>query len=307
VPAPFSRKKDRILPPTPDSRPPDQLRDRPPVLFRLVLTVRAVLGFLPAPVLRGLYRGLAALAYRFDGKGKRRALRNLAAAYPDRPADEHAHIARASYRGAVEACADFLWLDKAAADIDNEDVLRQALDGGKGACLVALHLGNWETLPATLHRKGYDVRTLLSTPRREWAQKMDTVRRLYDRAGLRHIRRGGSEGLMDMMKALRGGTVLVFFADQYAEDVAVTFFGRETMAPAGAAALGVLMGAPVLLALTWRDEDGNNRIRFEPVEIARTGDRTADIQANVQALLERMELAIRERPEQWLWQYNRWR
>lgn len=299
----FSPKKDRILPPTPNSRPPD----RPPVLFRLVLVIRAVLGLLPAPALRGLYGGLAALAYRFDGKGRRRALRNLAAAYPDRPATEHDHIARASYSGAVEACADFLWLDRAAANIDNEDVLRQALENDKGACLVALHLGNWETLPATLHRKGYDVRTLLSTPRREWARKMDTVRRLYDRAGLRHIRRGGPEGLMDMMKALRGGTVLVFFADQYAEDVAVTFFGRETMAPAGAAALGVLMGAPVLLALTWRDEDGKNRIRFESVEIVKTGDRTADIQSNVQALLKRMEQAIREQPEQWLWQYNRWR
>jgi KDO2-lipid IV(A) lauroyltransferase len=257
--------------------------------------------------LKRLYRGLAALAYRFDGKGKRRALRNLAAAYPDQPAAEHARVARASYRSAVTACADFLWLHEAAAEIDNEAVLREALAGGKGACVVALHLGNWETLPATLHRKGYDVRTLLSTPRRAWAQNMDTVRRLYDRAGLRHIRRGGPEGMMDMMKALRGGAVLVFFADQYAEDVDVTFFGRLTKAPAGAAALGVLMGAPVLLALTWRDEAGRNRIRFEPVEITRTGDRTADIQANVQALLDRMEQTIRERPEQWLWQYNRWR
>lgn len=299
----FSPEKDRILPPTPDSRPPDH----PPVLFRLLLAVRAGLGLLPAPALHGLYRGLAALAYRFDGKGKRRALRNLAAAYPDQAAESHDRIARASYRSAVAACADFLWLDKATAVIDNEDALREALDGGKGACLVALHLGNWETLPATLHRRGYDVRTPLSTPRRAWAQKMDTVRRLYERAGLRHIRRGGPQSIMEMMKALRGGAVLVFFADQYAEDVEVTFFGRPTMAPAGAAVLGVLMGAPVLLALTWRDEGGTNRIKFDPIEITRTGDRTADIQANVQTLLDRMEQAIRERPEQWLWQYNRWR
>ncbi len=257
--------------------------------------------------MRALYDGLAALAYRFDGKGKRRALRNLAAVYPEKSEREIAGIARKSYRSAVEACADFLWLDKASAHIQNEDVLNDALKGGKGACIVAMHLGNWETLPATLHRQGHDVRTLLSTPRREWAQKMDTVRRLYDRAGLRYIRRGGSEGMMDMMKALRGGAVLVFFADQYAEDVDVTFFGRPTMAPAGAAAMGVLMGAPVVFALTWRDGNGANRVSYEDFEIHRTGDRSADIQANVQALLARMETAIRERPDQWLWQYNRWR
>jgi KDO2-lipid IV(A) lauroyltransferase len=44
----------------------------------------------------------------------------------------------------------------------------------------------------------------------------------------------------------------------------------------------------------------------EPIELARTGDRTADIAAGVQAITSFVEDRVREHPADWFWVHKRW-
>jgi KDO2-lipid IV(A) lauroyltransferase len=42
------------------------------------------------------------------------------------------------------------------------------------------------------------------------------------------------------------------------------------------------------------------------VEVARSGDRTADVAETMRRVNTLLESWIRARPEQWLWVHNRW-
>jgi KDO2-lipid IV(A) lauroyltransferase len=45
---------------------------------------------------------------------------------------------------------------------------------------------------------------------------------------------------------------------------------------------------------------------FPPLELVRTGDRQADVAANMAQVNAVIEQWVRDTPEQWLWLHNRW-
>ena len=45
---------------------------------------------------------------------------------------------------------------------------------------------------------------------------------------------------------------------------------------------------------------------FPPLELVKTGDRQADVAANMAQVNAILEQWIRDTPEQWLWLHNRW-
>jgi KDO2-lipid IV(A) lauroyltransferase len=44
----------------------------------------------------------------------------------------------------------------------------------------------------------------------------------------------------------------------------------------------------------------------DPIRLADTGDRTADIEAGVRRVNAFIEERVRERPEEWFWVHRRW-
>lgn len=111
-------------------------------------------------------------------------------------------------------------------------------------------------------------------------------------------------GLREMIAALRRKEGLAIVVDRPVTDqsgVLVTFFGRATRVPGGAATLALRTGAPVVPAVLVRKPAGQGFIAFvgEPM-LAETSAATAvEVQALTQRIMSWLEEMIRQHPDQW--------
>jgi len=110
-----------------------------------------------------------------------------------------------------------------------------------------------------------------------------------------------SKARRPMLEALRSGGIVAMAADR---DVAgkgqpVRLFGGPVRVPAGAAALSLMSGKPLLVAACWRTGQERFHARAWPVEVNLSGDRRTDVAALSQAMADRFEEAIAVAPEQW--------
>jgi lauroyl/myristoyl acyltransferase len=188
-----------------------------------------------------------------------------------------------------------------AYGLDNID---QAFIDGKGLIVVTAHVGNWDLAGATLAAMGYPVNAVVDTlepPR--WNDAVQAIRR---RLGLKPVEL--KDGPRDMLRCLRRNEILGILIDRPLTDegVEVQFFGAETRVPAGAATLALRTGAGVVTAVVVRESNYyvahvGPLIRPNP-----TGDRSVDIQALTQQLMDQLESWIRRYPEQWFMFRDMW-
>jgi len=183
--------------------------------------------------------------------------------------------------------------------------VRAALEGGRGAILLATHAGNGALLAVQLAAAGLPV----SVAYRE-SRMFDPglFERGFAQYGVEAIR--ATDGLQSygrMLQALRGKRVLYVMADQgtkKARDGTVfRFLGKDMPMPAGPAQLARHAKAPILPVATvgarpvWRF-----RI-LPPVERAEG----STFKEDAAALFRLMEQHILLHPECWTWHHRRWR
>jgi lauroyl/myristoyl acyltransferase len=177
--------------------------------------------------------------------------------------------------------------------------LEEAFRRGHGVVLVTGHIGNWDLAGAVLVARGKPVSALVETlkpPR--WNER---VQRIRQQAGVRAI--PIESGVRDMLAALRRNEGLAVLIDRplAEEGVPVTFFGRTTRIPGGAATLAQRTGAAVVPAVFVRDPAGRGYIAHigEPIMVEKNGQRAREVQAVTQRLMTWLEGMIRQYPDQW--------
>jgi len=96
--------------------------------------------------------------------------------------------------------------------------------------------------------------------------------------------------------------------DQKMNDgIPVPFFGRDVMTAPALAELALRYDCPVVPARVERLKGAYFRLLiYPPLELVKTGDRQADVAANMAQVNAILEQWIRDTPEQWLWLHNRW-
>src|SRR5690242_9408947 len=118
----------------------------------------AILGLLPLGA--GLFVGavLGRLAWHLARKDRRLMLEHLARAFPEKPEPERRAIARASLvhlgQVALEVITFRRWRDRLTGYVSigpgGEELVRRAMERGRGLVFVAGHIGNWELLAQRL-------------------------------------------------------------------------------------------------------------------------------------------------------------
>jgi KDO2-lipid IV(A) lauroyltransferase len=115
---------------------------------------------------------------------------------------------------------------------------------------------------------------------------------------------------MPLMYALREGQGVGLLIDinTIVGAVHVDFLGFQAATPPGAAALALATRCPVILAVSVRQADGQNRLIFHPpFPLIDTGDRKRDIVANTAQYMKAIEPYVLAHPEQYNWLHPRWR
>jgi Kdo2-lipid IVA lauroyltransferase/acyltransferase len=238
--------------------------------------------------------------------------RNLRIAFPDRDADWISRVARASYAHLGRELLVMLRLSfMTRADVMARTIVHpesQAVrdyQHGRGLVVVAGHLGNWELGGAAYAVRGFAIDAIAKR-----AANPLFYRHILDaraRLGFRVIDAHGAAP--HALRALRAGHVVAIVADQYAGrgGVPVPFFGRTTSMFRAPAVLALRSGSPLHLCLPPRLTDGRYDVTLEPIETTPTDDMEADVARITAAWAARLEAAIREYPEQYLWHHRRWR
>jgi KDO2-lipid IV(A) lauroyltransferase len=272
------------------------------------------LGRLPPALGAWLGRRLGDLLFVALPRRRRVALGNLAAAFPDLDPATRRRLARHACQHlgltVMELCAALArpieWT-LARIEIEGAEVLDAVMRRHGQALLLTGHLGNWELLGVAHRLTRYRLAVVARPLDAAWLDVL--AQRLRQKTGVEVIDK--RHALRPVLGALRRGGLVGILLDQNAarhEGVFVPFFGLPASTSRSLAVLSLRTDAPVVPVFIRRERNGRHRVRIEPPLTApEAPDRDVAVLEFTARCTARMEAAIRETPDQWLWMHNRWR
>lgn len=197
--------------------------------------------------------------------------------------------------------ADSKHLLKWISEIEGEDLLIAALRDSKGTLLLLPHLGNWELLNVYLSQKG-GTTALYKPPK--LTSLSDAIVALRSQYGNEMVATD-KRGLSRLFRALSQGGVVTVLPDQIPESgLFAAFFGSLALTDRLAYRLTQRAKVTVLAVAVYRLPSGLFKICFsEPhPDFASLDEQTA-----VQGLNKTVEACVRVCPEQYQWEYKRFK
>ena len=273
----------------------------------------AILGIMPASLVRACATLLGTAWYVVNGSRRRIAEANLAAAFPLRSKAERRSIIHAAFThfiGQAFETLKFSTLSQeqmlARVEFDGEERVRLAYAQGKGVLFITGHFGFWE-----LHAIAHPIRF---EPIGVLARALDNVRintlleRIRQCTGNTVIYRQGT--IRRVMRILQGGHGVAVLIDQHIhgpDAVYVEFFERRAATTSAVAALALRTGAPVVPVFALPIGKGRYRLIYEhPIEPP-PADADEVVREFTQRCTDVLEMYVRRHPELWLWMHRRWR
>ena len=239
---------------------------------------------------------------------QKRALANLALAFPDMPLAQRTKLAADMWENLGRTFAEGFRIqeiiDSGRIAFEPEERFDEIARGGPFV-VCGLHLGNWEIVAHAGRRMGVPLTGVyqrISNPLVEAkARRMRAP--LYEggllpkapvtaRTLLRTAKEGGYPAFLADLRDDRG--------------VAVPFFGRSARSNVFPALLARATGLPLYAGAAFRRPNVRFTIRIERVPVPLTNDREADAVAATAAIQRQFEAYIREAPEQWMWAHRKW-
>jgi KDO2-lipid IV(A) lauroyltransferase len=240
--------------------------------------------------------------------------KQLAAAFPEKSAEEIDRIARATYghlgRTSIETAVLPSYSPKQIIGLFEEvngwSIVEERIARGRGLIVVTGHLGNWELGGAYLAARGLPIDAVARHMANPLFDKYLTKTR--ERIGMTVVH--DEDAVRRVPRSLRSGRAVAFLFDQGAIGLASTwvpFFGRYAKTPRGPAVFALRLGSPIVFGAALRRPSGKYQLTFEPIDVHETGDREADIDKIVTDYSDTLERWVRRAPEQYLWAHRRWK
>ncbi len=283
-------------------------------LVFLLSVLLAALRRTPKGLFPLLATGVCVLARPFAGKDRRRLRSNARLIY-GLPAGSHfsrmfeRQVWRHQSICALETLriiqdpdvAEVVGLEEVRASIAAAEVIN------KGHIIITAHLGSWE-LCALYGQKAATRPFHVLAKASRWPEVTAFLDRLRRRMGTPVLWTDKKSLLKDMLKALRGGESVGFVMDQKPEGrqgPKVEFLGQPTEFVSGPAQMAVKTGCAVISVFCMRE--GPFRYRLVSRTLAPGNHGETDEDALTQRMADAISSVIRAYPEQWTWNYKRWR
>jgi Kdo2-lipid IVA lauroyltransferase/acyltransferase len=268
-----------------------------------------LVSFLPLPAAHALGAAIGKLLWFTDGS--RIAKINLRLCYPDLSEDKIEQLARESLIALGKTFAEmgmsWMWpipkVQKLITEVEGLEHLEKALADKNGIILIAPHLGNWEVLNHFFRQ--YLFMTVMYKPAKIPALDnfIFSTRKRVD-VGLVPADRGGVESLY---KLLEDKGVVAVLPDQepgLKSGVFAPFFGQPALTGKLIGELANNTQASLLCCYAKRLGDGSYGVVVKP---AHNDIRNTDEVAAATALNNSIEECINDCPEQYQWNYKRFR
>lgn len=172
-----------------------------------------------------------------------------------------------------------------------------ALEAKKGLIFLTPHMGCFE-ITSIYYGSKHPITVLFRPPKLKWLQKLMDVGRA--RAGVT-LAEANTQGVRKLMQALKRGEAIGILPDQIpaeGEGEWAIFFEKPAYTMTLASKIAAKTGATVIMAFGERLSDGRGyAIHLSRVESIASAD----------LLNQAIETQIAQKPEQYLWQYNRYK
>lgn len=260
----------------------------------------------------GAVRHLARpLAWCFYHAGLRReaTLTNLRLAFPQLTEANRQRLARRSFHSTLTTLLELLPLRhlpesklRRILKVENLELLTP--DGASnGALLLSAHLGNWELL-------AFGTAAMAGTPFNIIVKQQNDAgetNRTRTARGNRVI--PYERGALEAARLLNNGGVVALLADQSAtpNDHPTTMFGIPTWTFSTPARLALRFRPNVIIGFAVRQPDGSYLARLRELHHSDLPNTPEGAIQLTQRYVDLLEEAIRQHPEQWMWQHRKWK
>lgn len=236
---------------------------------------------------------------------------NLRLVFPQAPDAEIARLLAAQWDEFGRWCAEVPIMDRIVADpsrieVEGRGRLLALADGGGPAVLISGHFSNFEVMAAAIVGAGVKCQvTYRATNNPYIDQRIVESRRRY---GVSLFAPKGATGTRGLFRALARGECVSLMNDQkFNSGVAAPFFGHLAHTADGASTLALKFACPIVPMSVQRLSKARFKvIVHEPIRLADTGDKAADVEAGVRRINAFMEERILARPSEWFWVHRRW-
>lgn len=281
--------------------------------YYLIAGFLRVVGLLPLKLAQAIGKSAGLLAWKLGGRSRKVTDTNIQLCLPELSPQEQHELSRQSmmHTGMTALEIPMMWewpVEKCLAlikETEGLELVEEALASGKGLILLAPHLGNWE-LAGLFFSSRYKMAALYSPPHiKEFEDYMIRVR---GRLGAEPVR-GDRKGLLRLMNLLKEGGIAGILPDQSPSrgksNVFAPFFGTEVRTMTLVNKLIQKTEANVLVSYAERLPDSKGFRIIVTEAVAGSGD--ADPVAGATAMNQSVEKAVRRAPEQYQWEYKRFR
>ena len=276
----------------------------------MILLVAKILARLP---LRGLYVlsdiSYFLLYYLFRYR-KKIVLENLAHAFPEKTPKERLRIAKKFYCNLTDAFFEtikvFHWNDEAIrrrCPFEAPEKVLSLYDGEKSVIFLLGHLFNWEWVGwSSSLNIPFKMLGVYYPPHHKGAEKF--VIELRKKCGLVPVAIGGSALLRIPLR----GHGIALLADQNPGGLAkvhwTQFLNQETAFLTGFVRLAKSKNCAVIWAQVVKYKRGYYAVRMD---ILTQNEQEISEEELTELYVHKLEKAIQEQPETWLWSHRRWK
>jgi Kdo2-lipid IVA lauroyltransferase/acyltransferase len=274
-----------------------------------------ILGILPRPLARATGIGLAWLVYLLHVRLRQVGMRNLAMVFPEKSEAERGRILRAEFASLGRQLAEVCQFPRYTRENVDQVVVYDGLENyerayarGKGVLFLTAHFGGWELSAFTHSLHGHWMHVVVRAMDNVYLDRL--IRSYRTMHGNRIVEK--DDFVRGLLAAMRSGEVVGILMDTNMtppQGIFVDFFGTPACTASGLARIALKTDAAVVPTFTiWDEALRKYRLRFDPaVELVRTDDLEADIEANTRKFTSIIEDYVRKYPEQWLWVHRRWK
>tara|TARA_Y100000385_G_scaffold61873_1_gene60598 strand:- start:355 stop:1251 length:897 start_codon:yes stop_codon:yes gene_type:complete len=279
------------------------------MVFRSFLWTSSVL---PLTFLHALAGGLAQLMMTFPNRSRDTTRRNLKVCFPLYNEAETAQLVRLSLQSTIATVLEMgkAWLlpikDTLALVTDSEgvDALNEAYLSDNGVILFAPHIGNWEIFGFYVS-KTLSSSFLFQPPKNKKIN--DMILKARSRGGV-ELLPANRRGVSKLVAAFKRGNLVAMLPDQVPTDeggVFVNFFEKPALTMTLASKLAAKRPCRVFYGFAKRNARSEGfKVIVKEIDVSFFSD---NIFESVQAVNTAVEDCIHEAPEQYQWEYKRFK
>jgi KDO2-lipid IV(A) lauroyltransferase len=253
---------------------------------------------------------------RHDRRHKR-ALANLAIAFPEKSEAEREAIALAMWANLGRVMAETMVIDRIIQDPSRIEIVSATMfdryRGKAGAAIgVTLHLGNWELAVWPLTESGKNPAAIYRSVKNPYVDRyLRWLRRDLYPGGLlgkgRNVEETQTVARLIMDFVRQGGRLGIVCDLHDRGGIPVPFFGKPAPSVAAPALIARRVGARIWMARCLRvGQQSRFKIEIKELKVPRTANQADDVRWITAAMQSQFEAWVRETPEQWMWSNRRW-